>query len=612
MQNLPLVTSLVGAFGLSLVFGYLAERYLKMPALVGYLLAGIFVKFLPWLPVVDQTVTQQLAEVGVMLLMVGVGLHFSVRDLLAVRGVALPGAILQMLLIIMLGALFAWAFWDWGAGKATLFGLTLSCASTVVVTKALEITKLSNKPEGRVAMGWLIVQDLVTVVILVLLPPFASIMLSNGPVDGRAIAGNVLSTLAGVGIFAFLMLGGGRRLIPFILKRVAMTGSRELFTLSVLALALGIAYAAGVFFNVSYALGAFLAGMVMRESHYAKRATTNALPLQDAFSVLFFVSVGMMLDVHIFMEDPYEILLIVMIILFGTTSVSFGLVLLLKWPLKTAFTVAASLAQIGEFSYIVAGQGIALGLADAKVMSLIVGASILTIAINPFVFRLIPLLTNRFVVRWAWARHVASRAIPVLFDAKESAPKPARRRGGEAIVIGMDERVPGVVESLLERKFPVVLLSPERESDYDVDLSREAIDFFTGDPTDPMLLVQARITSASVLVVTGASVAQARHIAKLASELNPSLPVIVRVEHFDSEEAFADLSNVQVVSDTIATSFAIAAAAAEAAEKPKKIETEGLKPDDETDDASESTLRASFENAYPRIVKGLRRRGRPE
>lgn len=443
MQNLPLVTSLVGAFGLALVFGYLAERYFRMPALVGYLLSGVFVQFFPWLPPVDRSVTEQLAEVGVMLLMVGVGLHFSVRDLLAVKGVALPGALLQMLLIILLGALFAWGFWDWGAGSATLFGLTLSCASTVVVTKALEMAKLTNAPEGRVAMGWLIVQDLVTVIILVLLPPFASVMLSSGSIDGRAIVGNVLSTLAGVALFAFLMLGGGRRLIPFILKRVAMTGSRELFTLAVLALALGIAYAAGVFFNVSYALGAFLAGMVMRESRYAKRAATNALPLQDAFSVLFFVSVGMMLDWHIFMEDPYEILLIVAIILCGTTSVSFGLVLLLRWPLKTAFTVAASLAQIGEFSYIVAGQGIALGLADSKVMSLIVGASILTIALNPFVFRLIPLLTNRFVVRWSWARHAASRAIPTIGHDEEPATAKPLRRGGEAIVIGMDERVPG-------------------------------------------------------------------------------------------------------------------------------------------------------------------------
>ena len=315
-----------------------------------------------------------------------------------------------------------------------------------------------------------------------------------------------------------------------------------------------------------------------------------------------------MLDWHIFMEDPYEILLIVAIILCGTTSVSFGLVLLLRWPLKTAFTVAASLAQIGEFSYIVAGQGIALGLADSKVMSLIVGASILTIALNPFVFRLIPLLTNRFVVRWSWARHAASRAIPTIGHDEEPATAKPLRRGGEAIVIGMDERVPGVVESLIERKFPVVLISPERESDYDVDLSRETIAFLTGDPTDPMLLVQARITSASVLVVTGESVAKSRHIAKLASDLNPGLPVVIRTEHFDSEEAFADLSNVTVVSDTIATSFCLAAAAADAAEKPKKPKTEGLEEDD---DAKEG-IAETFRNAYPRIVRGLRRRGRAE
>ena len=212
------------------------------------------------------------------------------------------------------------------------------------------------------------------------------------------------------------------------------------------------------------------------------------------------------------------------------------------------------------------------------------------------------------MVRWSWARHAASRAIPTIGHDEEPATAKPLRRGGEAIVIGMDERVPGVVESLIERKFPVVLISPERESDYDVDLSRETIAFLTGDPTDPMLLVQARITSASVLVVTGESVAKSRHIAKLASDLNPGLPVVIRTEHFDSEEAFADLSNVTVVSDTIATSFCLAAAAADAAEKPKKPKTEGL----EEDEDSKEGIADTFRNAYPRIVRGLRRRGRAE
>lgn len=610
MQNLSLLTSLVGAFGLALVFGYFAERYCKMPALVGYLLAGIAVKFLPWLPTVDQGVTEQLAEVGVILLMMGVGLHFSIRDLWAVKGVAVPGAILQMSTATILGALLAWGFWDWAPANAVLFGVSLSCASTVVVTKALEMGKMTNTPEGRLAIGWLVVEDLVTVVILVLLPPFAAFMLSKGQVDGQAMAKTIFSTLAGVGVFAFLMLGGGRRIFPYVLKRVASTGSRELFTLSVLALALGIAYVAGVFFNVSYALGAFLAGMVMRESRYAKRAATDALPLQDAFSVLFFVSVGMMLDWHIFIEEPWEILSVVAIIMLGNMTVSFGLVLLLRWPLKTALTVAVSLAQVGEFSYIVVAQGISLGLADARIMSLIVGASIITIALNPLLFRAIPFLTNKLVVRWNWARHAASRTTPKVFTAAEpAAPKPVRR-GGEAIVIGMDERVPGVVESLLERHYPVVLLSPNSEVDYDVDLSRENIVLITGDPTDPMVLVQARVTTASVVVVTGASVARSRHIAKLVSELNNTLPVVVRVEHFDSEEAFADLSNVTVVSDTLAASYALAGAASEEAENARKkpVESEGLPEDDEP----KVGLRTSFENAYPRIVKGLRRHPRAE
>ena len=519
MQNLPLVTSLVGAFGLALVFGYLAERYFRMPALVGYLLSGVFVQFFPWLPPVDRSVTEQLAEVGVMLLMVGVGLHFSVRDLLAVKGVALPGALLQMLLIILLGALFAWGFWDWGAGSATLFGLTLSCASTVVVTKALEMAKLTNAPEGRVAMGWLIVQDLVTVIILVLLPPFASVMLSSGPVDGRAIVGNVLSTLAGVALFAFLMLGGGRRIIPFILKRVAMTGSRELFTLAVLALALGIAYAAGVFFNVSYALGAFLAGMVMRESRFAHRAATESIPLQDAFSVLFFVGVGMLFDWHILIEAPGQALVALLVVVFGKSLAAFAIVLLLKRPLKTALTVGASLAQIGEFSFILAGEAVALGLSDNRMVNLIVGAAILSIALNPVLFELTGRIEKLLVSRWAWARRAAEIGSEetVEEDRPDTSTRPIFMAGDGPMVLDLARRW---------RKSgmkPVVLTTHHEVAQ---ELEKAGIDFLECEPDDASSLENAGLGKALSYLIFANGAETLRYHA-VAQRIAPNVPFMI-------------------------------------------------------------------------------------
>lgn len=329
-SSLPLLTSLVTGFGLALPFGYLAERFLRTPALVGYILAGVSAGLIPGLPAVDESLLEQTAEIGVMLLMFGVGLHFSVRDLVSVKGVALPGAVAQMALATLLGTLFGHFVWGWNFGSAVLFGLTLSCASTVVVTKALEIRGLTYQMNGQVAVGWLVVQDLVTVFIMVCLPPFAQVVLGEGNVSGAAIVGDLAKTLAGVVLFVVLMMVAGKKALPWVLKLVAATGSRELFTLAVVLIAIGIAYGATAIFEVSYALGAFFAGMVMQESRYAHRAAKNSLPLQDAFAVLFFVSVGMMLDWRIFIDRPVDVLFVAALILLGTTSVSFGLVLLLR------------------------------------------------------------------------------------------------------------------------------------------------------------------------------------------------------------------------------------------------------------------------------------------
>ena len=602
MTDLHLVTTLVSAFGLALVFGYVAQRYLSMPALVGYVLAGMAVGLVPNLPPVDRAVTAQLSEVGVMLLMFGVGLHFSVRDLLCVKGVALPGALLQMLLSTLLGTGFALTIWDWPAAGAVLFGLTLSCASTVVVTKALEMRSLTNTVDGRVTIGWLIVQDLVTVVVLVLLPPFAQV-LSGAAVDGRALLGDVLTTLAGMAVFAFLMLGGGGKLFPFILKRVAMTGSRELFTLAVLALALGIAYFAGEVFKVSFALGAFFAGMVLRESKYARRAAENSLPLQDAFAVLFFVSVGMMLDWHIFIRAPYEIVGVVAVILLGTSCLSAGLVVLLGWPLQTALTVGASLAQIGEFSFIVAGQGIALKMADEHVMSLIVGAAIVTIALNPFVFRLIGPVTNRLVVRWAWARRAAARTAPMTTLPQET---PRQWLWGQAVVAGNGELIAPVVMTLLKQGIPVIALT---NSEHHLpDGVRTKIGLLRGEPTDAMTLVQAHVTSACVLVLVDDNAVTNKRVAELAREINPNLEVVVRLADVDGLDLFEGVRGVTPVSDSIASAYVLAGVACDTAEEARRkraVKPVGL-PEDEDVEARGKTPRNAFEAVYPEAVRRMR------
>ena len=331
-----LITTLVTAFGLALIFGYIAERFLKTPALVGYIISGVAVSLIPGLPAVDRAMTEQFAEIGVMLLMFGVGLHFSLNDLMRVKAVSGTGALIQMTVSTLGGSALAMLAWGWSFPQAVVFGLTLSCASTVVVMKALELRHLTTTINGQVVIGWLVVQDLVTVFIMVCLPLLAQVATGGEHLSTKMIIKGLSTTLLSVVVFVVVMLVVGRRVLPWILKKVADLGSRELFTLCVLALAIGIAYGAGALFNVSYALGAFFAGMVMRESSLAHRAAQNTLPLQDAFSVLFFVSVGLLLDWHVFIQQPFTIFTILLVILFVTSATAALLVLWLKWPLDTA------------------------------------------------------------------------------------------------------------------------------------------------------------------------------------------------------------------------------------------------------------------------------------
>ncbi len=390
-HDLSLITTITAAFGLALILGVIVAR-LRMPPLVGYLLAGVMIG--PATPgfVADMDLAGQLAEIGVMLLMFGVGLHFSLDDLLAVKRIAVPGAIVQIAVATAMGMGLA-MFWGWEPGSALVFGLALSVASTVVLLRALEARGVLDSMNGRIAVGWLVVEDLVMVLVLVLLPPLAGMLGGQQAGTAAAVSGEIWTTLgltfAKIAVFIALMLVVGRRLLPRLLWLVAKTGSRELFTLCVIAAAVGVAYGSAHLFGVSYALGAFFAGMTIRESEFSHRAAEESLPLRDAFSVLFFVSVGMLFDPRILIDEPAKVLSVTAIIMLGKTIAAVALVLAFRYPLNTALTVGASLAQIGEFSFILAAVSVQLGGMTQETHDLILAAALLSISLNPFVFALI-------------------------------------------------------------------------------------------------------------------------------------------------------------------------------------------------------------------------------
>ena len=550
-HSLPLISTLAIAFGLALVFGFFAER-MKVPALVGYLLAGIMCGAHSPGPVADMELASQLSEIGVMLLMFGVGLHFSLSDLLRVKNIAVPGAVLQMTIATVLGALFAMNVWHWTFGQALVFGLCLSCASTVVLLKALELHGHLKTVDGQISVGWLVVEDIATVVILVLLPPVAQII--AGGAGGEAMSTTeilwvVASTLLRVVAFVALMLIVGQKFIPWALLQVAKTGSRELFTLSILACAIGVAFGAALVFDVSFALGAFFAGMVMQESKFAHRAAKDSLPLQDAFSVLFFVGVGMMLDWHVLLTDPVAILCMLAIIIFGKGITAFCLVHALKYPLHTSLTVSAALAQIGEFSYILAAQGIALKLVDTHLMSMIVAASIFSIALNPFVFKAMPLVRKYLLRYFAWARAAA-----MITDRYSELPQETDRRflSGQTVLVGSCAVNDELATTLSENRVPFVSIVENAEQAEAMRKKKLAV--ITGDASDPMVLVQAHIFTASMLVISGVDAVSAPKIAESAKQLNPSLKILIRAEQTAFTEHLADTKVAEVLFDSRAVS----------------------------------------------------------
>ncbi len=396
----PLISTIVGGLVLAFILGALANR-LKLPPLIGYLCAGIVVG--PHTPgyTADQALAPELAELGVILLMFGVGLHFSLKDLMAVKKIAIPGAVVQIAIATVLGMGVAWGFgWEWGPGL--VYGLALSVASTVVLLKALQERNLVESPQGRIAVGWLIVEDLAMVLTLVLLPALAGLLAPAGEAGSGAAAASsgdilltVLSTLGKVAAFVAVMLVIGRRFIPWMLERIVWTGSRELFRLAVLATALGVAFGAYSLFGVSFALGAFFAGMVLAESEFSHRAAEESLPLRDAFAVLFFVSVGMLFNPMVLITDPWGVLATLFIIVVGKSVAALCIVRAFGHSTRTGMTIAVSLAQIGEFSFILAGLGVYLKILPERGQALILAGALLSIVLNPLLFYMLDRYTAK-------------------------------------------------------------------------------------------------------------------------------------------------------------------------------------------------------------------------
>jgi CPA2 family monovalent cation:H+ antiporter-2 len=532
-HSLPLITTIAAALGLALVLGLLAAR-IKLPALVGYLLAGVLIG--PFTPgfVADAQLAGELAEIGVMLLMFGVGLHFSLGDLLEVRKIALPGAVLQIAVATTLGAAVA-ATWGWNLGEALVFGLAISVASTVVVLRALEARGTLESMNGRIAVGWLVVQDLVMVLVLVLLPPLAGWLGGKTPdSDGWHLLQILGITLGKVAAFITLMLVVGRRVFPKLLWHVSRTGSRELFTLCVVAVAVSIAYGAASLFGVSFALGAFLAGVVMRESELSHRAAEESLPLREAFAVLFFVSVGMLFDPTILVERPLQVLAVLGLIIVGNPIASAALVLAFRYPLNTALTVAASLAQIGEFSFILAGLGVNLGLLSVEGQSLILAGALISIGINPLVFTAM----RPFQV-WIRSRSAVARMLERPNDPLAELPMATEEKylSGQIVLVGYGRVGRRIGKALAERGIPYVVAEQNREL---VERLRKlGMAAVSGDASEPAVLIQAHIARAAMVVVATPDTFNVRQVIKTARTLNPGIETVVR-SHNEEEAALLE------------------------------------------------------------------------
>ena len=538
-HHTPLIAAIATGFVLAFIFGALANR-LRLSPLVGYLLAGVMVG--PFTPgfVADKDLSHELSEIGVILLMFGVGLHFSLKDLMSVKNIAIPGALVQIIAATVLGmGLTWWLGWHWGAGL--IFGLALSVASTVVLLRALEERQLIDSRRGKIAVGWLIVEDLVMVLALVLIPALAG-LLSAEPATGSGeqdILWPLLLTLGKVAAFIALMITLGGRLIPWLLERSAGSGSRELFTLAVLAIAMGVSYGSAVLFGVSFALGAFFAGMILNSSQYNHQAADDSRPLRDAFAVLFFVAVGMLFNPSILLDEPLLVLATVLIIVLGKGLAALLIVLAFRKPLSTALTIAVSLAQIGEFSFILASLGVSLELMPEVGRDLILAGAIIAILLNPMLFSLLDRLQP-----WLVAREQRQ---------PEASPSPAREpsdnvlplsENAHTILIGHGRVGSRISQRLQAEQMPLVII--EALHSLVEDLRESGLSVVHGNAASSQTLAQANIASARCLIVAIANSLEAGQIISHARAANPSLQILARAQA-DSEVDYLKTCSADLV-----------------------------------------------------------------
>ena len=524
MHHTPLLTTLAAGFVLAFLFGALANR-LRISPLVGYLLAGVLAG--PFTPgyVADQALSQEIAELGVILLMFGVGLHFSLKDLLSVKAIAIPGALVQIgvatLLGIGLAKLLGWSF-----GGGLVFGLSLSVASTVVLLRALEQRQLLDTKRGRIAIGWLIVEDLAMVLTLVLLPALAGTL--GGKTDGgdAGLLWPLLITLGKVAAFVALMIFGGRRVVPWVLERIAASGSRELFTLAVLAIALGIAYGSAVLFGVSFALGAFFAGMILNESELSHEAAENSLPLRDAFAVLFFVSVGMLFNPMILLQEPLTVLATFLVIVFGKSVAAYLIVRAFGHPNSTALVIAASLAQIGEFSFILASLGTGLGVLPADARDLILAGAMVSIFLNPILFSMI--------VR----DHRKDE------DEPSAADRQVAQNMGHTILVGYGRVGKLIAARLAEKGVHFVVMEDDKEKAEEAGEAGHVV--VRGNAMEDRHLRAANIGEARNMLIAVPEGFEGGAIHEHARHLNPTLTVIARA-HSDAEVAHLESLGVPYI-----------------------------------------------------------------
>jgi CPA2 family monovalent cation:H+ antiporter-2 len=514
-HHTSLIAMLVFGFVLAFVLGALANR-LRLSPLVGYLLAGVLAG--PFTPgfVGDAQIAPQLAEIGVILLMFGVGLHFSLRDLMSVKNIAIPGAVAQIVVATVLGWGLA-ELMGWSHVEGIVFGFSLATASTVVLLRAMEERRLLDTRRGKIAVGWLIVEDLACVVALVLIPALAGALGGGAgtgePVGTAAIAKALAITFGKVAAFVAFMLVVGRRAIPWVLERVAGTGSRELFTLAVLAIAMGVAFGSAELFGVSFALGAFFAGMLLNESEFSHQAAQDSLPMRDAFAVLFFVSVGMLFDPNILVQHPWQVLATVLIILFGKSLAAYAIVRAFGHPNATALTISTSLAQIGEFAFIIAGLGLTLGILPKDGHSLVLAGALISIMLNPILFMVLDRWQRREDARIAANAEPEPDVVPIDI-------------AGHAIVVGYGRVGAQLAHLLQERGVPLVVI--EDDADLVAQARARGLPTVRGNAANRRAMLEAAPGRATLAVFAIPHALEAGETIERLKALNPAITVLAR------------------------------------------------------------------------------------